>query len=508
MAVLPTPSASQALLIGVHAYDRLEDLPAVENNLASLVEVLTDQAVWGLPPANCTVLSQPGNAQDVLDTINRSAERAGDALVVYYAGHGLADPQSNDLYLALPGTRKESLYTALPYEWVRRALLSPSVPARRKVVILDCCYSGRALGGRMNGPDHIADHALIEGTYVLTACAETRPALAPEGEALTAFTGELVTALYEGIADGPPLLDMDTLYRHLFTQLKAKSRPEPQQRNRNFAGQIALARNRAHPEHPSLRSGSRLRRSSAFPGRSAARVDDRMDGGSPTGGGRAEPSPAVRPDVSSDLWPPSGVGGSAGGSRVSRASSHGRRGIGTAWIRRVVSVVGVGGLVALVVALGPALVNAVEKTVGEISSLGPDSSESETGQIIETASGKAPWTVRGYGLRFTVTGISRTVGPFGPNEGKPCLKIEATIERYESADYTGPELKVFDQAGNLLDFDEFSSSGDLDPSLHVKSRVVRVVVETEAHPSSLKLYIHDFYWKKGKDLVLSEVPVP
>src|SRR5207248_2786228 len=108
------------------------------------------------------------------------------------------------------------------------------------------CYSGRALLGGMSGTGQVADQALIDGTSLLAASAETRKALSPPGEEFTAFTGELITALTEGITGGPALLDMQTLYRHLHTELAAKSRPLPQQRNRNTGGQIALARNRAY----------------------------------------------------------------------------------------------------------------------------------------------------------------------------------------------------------------------------------------------------------------------
>ncbi|MGW8554662.1 caspase, EACC1-associated type [Streptomyces tubercidicus] len=251
MTILPDPAASQALLIGVHGYESLPALPAVERNLAGLTRAFTDRDLWGLPPSHCTALSQPSSAQDVLDTLNRVAPRATDTLVVYYAGHGLIDPYSEELYLALPGSDQERLYSALPFDWVRRAVLDPRIGARHKVVILDCCYSGRALVGGMSGSPQVqvADHALIDGTSLMAASAKTRKALSPPGEEYTAFTGELITALTEGIADGPPLLDMQTLYRHLYTELAAKARPLPQQRNRNTGGLIALARNRAHPDN-------------------------------------------------------------------------------------------------------------------------------------------------------------------------------------------------------------------------------------------------------------------
>ncbi|MFC5218637.1 caspase, EACC1-associated type [Streptomyces coerulescens] len=245
MAVLADPDRSVAVLVGVHRYAHLDDLPAVARNLDGLAEVLTDPEVWGLPSDRCTVLDQPDSAQEVLDTVREAAHRAKDTLLVYFAGHGLTDPHTEELYLAMPDTDREREYTALRYEYLRRSVLDLRADARRTVVILDCCYSGRALIGRMSASDYVADRAMVEGTCLLTASAETRPALSPRGETHTAFTGELITALREGIPEGPDPIDMDALYRHLHHVLAAKSRPLPQQRNRNTGGRIALARNRS-----------------------------------------------------------------------------------------------------------------------------------------------------------------------------------------------------------------------------------------------------------------------
>ncbi|MFE1173343.1 caspase family protein [Streptomyces sp. NPDC058773] len=245
MPVLPDPNRSEALLIGVHTYTALDDLPAVSGNLDGLREVLTDPTVWGLPTKQCTVLSQPDSARRVLDAVQDSARRAQDTLLVYYAGHGLTDPYTDELYLALPDSDREHEYTALRYEYLRRSVLHPQVGAQRIVVVLDCCYSGRALVGKMSASDHIAEHAMVEGVCLLTASAETRPALSPPGETYTAFTGELIAALTEGIPGAPDPIDMDSLYQHLHRALASKSRPLPQQRNRNAGGLIALGRNRA-----------------------------------------------------------------------------------------------------------------------------------------------------------------------------------------------------------------------------------------------------------------------
>ncbi|MFF1742950.1 caspase, EACC1-associated type [Streptomyces mirabilis] len=250
MTELSNPARSRALLIGAHSFTDpdLEPLPAVARNLDRLAELLRDPSVWGLDAGHLSVLAEPDRDQ-ALGEAGRLADEAEDTLLVYYAGHGFVHDLSNELYLALPRTDPRRLYTALRYQDIRELLLGPQVRARRKVVILDCCWSGLALHGAMSatGLGGLSD---IGGTFVLTATSETRTALAPPGETYTAFTGELIGALEKGVPEAPPLLTMTTLYRHLHDALVSKGRPTPQQRNGNTAGAIAVARNRHRPSVP------------------------------------------------------------------------------------------------------------------------------------------------------------------------------------------------------------------------------------------------------------------
>jgi peptide/nickel transport system substrate-binding protein len=80
---------------------------------------------------------------------------------------------------------------------------------------------------------------------VLTASAATRKALAPPGEPYTAFTGVLADVLDRGVAGGPPLIDVSTLYREVYWRLSAQSRPLPQFGSAGHVGTIVLARNTA-----------------------------------------------------------------------------------------------------------------------------------------------------------------------------------------------------------------------------------------------------------------------
>ena len=236
---LSDPAASRAVLIGVHTYAEQPDLPAVEHNLDDLRDALTDPEIWGLPAEHCRVVAQPRNHRAVLNAVISAGQQATDTLVVYYAGHGLIDLDTDDLYLTLPDSDPQFTATALGYGFLRRAVRDSRAP--RKVVILDCCYSGRALEGGMGTA--VATRTVTDGTHVLTASAATQRAWSPPGERHTAFTGELVRVLEEGIPGGADLLTTDAVYQHVHTELRAKGRPLPQQQNRNAGGDIVIARN-------------------------------------------------------------------------------------------------------------------------------------------------------------------------------------------------------------------------------------------------------------------------
>ncbi|MFK4687407.1 caspase, EACC1-associated type [Streptomyces pristinaespiralis] len=239
MSVLPDPGASRAVLIGTSRYDHLEQLPAVSNNLTALADLLTGPLSLRMPAPHVTVVENPPDPATVMEPLRQAAEEATDTLIVYYAGHGLIDPR-DALTLALPLTRPDRVETCLSYDWLRHILLGSR--AERHIVLLDCCYSGLALG-RMSASEGLADQAAVEGTFLLAASAETRTALAPVGDTYTAFTGALLDTLLHGIPGGPPLLDLETVYRHLRLTLEARGHPVPQARNRNSGAQVALARN-------------------------------------------------------------------------------------------------------------------------------------------------------------------------------------------------------------------------------------------------------------------------
>lgn len=150
-----------------------------------------------------------------------------------------------ELFLALPGSDPEDPgFTALPYEALRALFVdSGRIRARTRIIILDCCFSGRAIPA-MSG-DLVSGMVDIEGVYVLTATAANRTALAPPGERYTAFTGALLDLLRDGVPDGPDLLSLDVIFTQLTRTMSRRSLPRPEQVNVRTAAGLALRPNPA-----------------------------------------------------------------------------------------------------------------------------------------------------------------------------------------------------------------------------------------------------------------------
>ncbi|MFF5924409.1 LysM peptidoglycan-binding domain-containing protein [Streptomyces flavochromogenes] len=240
----PAP-ASRAVLVGASGFTTLDDLPAVRANVPALKSLLGD-LVLHLDAGHCRTLVDPASPRQVSVAVRAAAQEATGTLLVYYAGHGLIDPGTGLLHLAVPDSDRDSVFdTTVPYDWIKRSIATSR--AARRIVILDCCYSARAFGVQS---ESVAALAEIDGTYLMAAAAETAVALSPPDEPYTAFTGELLDLLRDGVASRSRFLDLDTVFDQLARRLQAKDRPRPQSLCRNSLGSWPFARNNAFQPPP------------------------------------------------------------------------------------------------------------------------------------------------------------------------------------------------------------------------------------------------------------------
>jgi hypothetical protein len=233
----PDAERSRAILIGASDYehsDQFPNLPAVRNNLVGLERVLADPVTGIFSQSNCAVADSPDSPKTFMQRLGRAAGEAEDTLLVYYAGHGTLG-WGGDLHLAVrESDNRQTVGTAVPFEWVKATIQNS--PARIRIVILDCCFSGRAIGA-MSSDDAALEQVDVSGTTILTSTTANQVSHAVPGEHYTAFTGELIRVLTSGAVD---TLTLGEIYRPLLSAMARRSLPRPKIVISETAGQLAL----------------------------------------------------------------------------------------------------------------------------------------------------------------------------------------------------------------------------------------------------------------------------
>lgn len=250
---------SRAVVFGVHDFSELPRLDGVRHNVPALRELLTSDDVGGLAEQDCSVVAHDGTQQQMLDALHDAAQEAVDLLLVYYAGHGHFGGRDRSFFLATRDSSGQRPYHSVKYNDIRD-LVSGSA-AQRKVVIIDCCFSGRALSMSDEQTPTQLDTE-ITGACVLTSAAETERSLClPDG---SVFSLELIRLLREGLGgeltggrqgEHLPDLTMTDVFNTLCVRLQDKTIdglrvPQPRMSTRDLGHQIVLARNRAHTGLP------------------------------------------------------------------------------------------------------------------------------------------------------------------------------------------------------------------------------------------------------------------
>lgn len=167
---LPDPARSRIVLVGASTYTDpdLPDLPAVRRTVADLAALFTDPDHGVVPEEHCTVLLDDADLGRVGRKLRDAARAAEDLLLVYFTGHGLVGGRRHDLYLALPDSEYgDPDFTSIEYDKLRGAVLNSR--ATTKIIVLDCCFSGRAVTGTMAGRPGAINQLEVSGTYVLTS---------------------------------------------------------------------------------------------------------------------------------------------------------------------------------------------------------------------------------------------------------------------------------------------------------------------------------------------------
>jgi Caspase domain len=223
---------------------KIPPLPQVAQNLISLVHIFSNPDIVGLPPETIKSILDVEEASAIGRLLLREAQAATDTLIVYYAGHGLYGDSLCPLYLAAGNTTSDTKWiTGIRITDLKTAIRES--PARKRILVLDCCFSGRAFGGMSAANEEITGAIDVQGTYGIAAVPGEYKALAPPELRLTKFTQTLVDVLERGIADKSDVLTIDDIFHAVRAQIyREGGMPLPQRDNSNEGSSFRLAKNR------------------------------------------------------------------------------------------------------------------------------------------------------------------------------------------------------------------------------------------------------------------------
>ena len=248
----------KALIVATyeHADAGLRRLTAPERDAESLAAVLEDPQIADFDVT--MLVNQPHHVVGEAIADFYADARRDDLTLLYFTGHGVKDDEGR-LYLAMTNTRRAALmFTAISAAQLNDAM--DASPSRRKVLVLDCCYSGAFPAGRTAKADEgvqTLERFQGKGRAVLTASDATQYAF--EGDDLSGsgtssvFTRHLVEAIRSGEADLDEDGDiaLDELYSYVRERVVAEMPQQRPKKQEDVDGRILIARN-AHwtlPDH-------------------------------------------------------------------------------------------------------------------------------------------------------------------------------------------------------------------------------------------------------------------
>lgn len=245
-------SKKYAVLIGCNKYpkeEELDDLRCPPSDVKGLKEVLLDKSTCNFDIVNDLVNRPRHEAEELINSMLTEATHE-DLVLIYYSGHGKPNKKLK-LHLAMSNTVYKKLEsTSIPISTIKDYVNSSS--AGRIILILDCCYSGRAgevflrtRGGGIEEDIKATFESEGTGRYIMTASTGIEVAEEKESEKYSVFTGPLIEGLRTGEADldGNGWITMNELYNYIHSEVKKSNLQTPTRIN-SGAGEIIIAKSK------------------------------------------------------------------------------------------------------------------------------------------------------------------------------------------------------------------------------------------------------------------------
>lgn len=241
----------KALIIAVSEYEKeskLKPLPFCKNDGETLHEVLNAQD-YDITAERRLVGRVEGSSmkKSTLDFFLKDVHE-NDQLLFYFSGHGVSDGFGN-FYLT-PSNINIEIEDEEGLRFQELELYMTKSPAKRVVVILDCCYAG-ALGVKNGGDEDLANMArdatdrIFRDTYgrcILASSLPSQSSYAMADNNYSKFTYHLIEGLRGGDGEAVNLdgqVTISTLGRYVYMKMGgARQRPITKT---SMSGEIVLA---------------------------------------------------------------------------------------------------------------------------------------------------------------------------------------------------------------------------------------------------------------------------
>ena len=246
-----------ALLVGVgQCAEPQLSLPVTVKDTQALHQILVNPQLCAYPDndQHLRVLHDEGATQqailDGLEWLKAQATADSEAtVIVYYSGHGWLESTSGNYYL-IPHDFDSYDWrnTALSAEKFNQALRQ--IPAKRLLVILDCCHAAGMASPKENEPDPRLPKGVVptadpkglidalmqgEGRVVFTSCRGEQKSWIRPDNTLSLYTHHLIEAL-QGLASQPGATEVTVfdLANHLGKAVPDSAAAMGQQQNPRF----------------------------------------------------------------------------------------------------------------------------------------------------------------------------------------------------------------------------------------------------------------------------------
>jgi len=216
-----------ALIVACDRYadPELKQLQAPSQDAESFATILEDPKIGGFKVSR--LINEPYNTiKEKIDEFLQSCSR-DDTILLCFSCHGIKDKNGQLYFATITTDRKRLRSTGIESNFVNAML--DECRAQKKVVLLDCCYSGAFEKGRVVRADEQVNATQFfgEGSVIITASDAMQYAFEGDDKIDLGRGGSYFTnALIEGLKSGAADLDHDgkITYQELFGYMDKRIR--------------------------------------------------------------------------------------------------------------------------------------------------------------------------------------------------------------------------------------------------------------------------------------------